>query len=247
MTTMPAIPVAQRSRVKEPDHAETEGCTRQCVQIPASAATFAGFRQWATSGAVPEHVRVAFLNREIYLDMSNEEPESHVGVKTEIARVLSTLVRDLKLGKYYTDGVLVSNEPAGISNNPDGVFLSKESLRSGLVRFVLREGEPGRYKEIEGVPDWIMEIVSDGSAAKDTEELRQAYHRAGIKEYWLVDARGEVLVFQILQWRKKGYGNAPKRQGWQRSRVFPRAFRLNRQRDDLGLWEYTLEVRRGGA
>jgi Uma2 family endonuclease len=111
------------------------------------------------------------------------------------------------------------------------------------VRLVPRAGQTERYREIEGTPDWVLEVLSDSSVEKDTEKLRGAYHRAGIPEYWLVDARGEEVVFQILHWRKTGYAAARVRDGWQHSRVFGRSFRLERQRDDLGLWEYTLHVR----
>lgn len=73
--------------------------------------------------------------------------------------------------------------------------------------------------------------------------FRAAYHRARIPEYWLVDARGESINFQILRWHEDGYRPAPKRRGWQRSRVFGCSFRLVRKRDELGLWEYTLQTR----
>jgi Uma2 family endonuclease len=215
---------------------------RLCVRIPVSAFTLAGFRDWATSDAFPEHVRASFIDQEIYLDMSNEDPETHVGVKTEIVRVLANLNRDHELGKFYGDGLLVTNEAAGVSNNPDASFLSRECLQTGRARVVPREGKEGRYIEIEGSPDWVLEAISDSSVEKDTKRLRAAYHRAGITEYWLIDARGGDVVFQILHWRKTGYAAAPVRDGWQRSRVFGRAFRLLRQRDAFGLWEYTLEV-----
>jgi len=220
-----------------------EQADRWCVRIPTSASTLKGFRAWALSNEFPEQVRVAFIDQVIFIDMSNEDPESHVGVKTEIAIVLGPLNRQLKLGKFYSDGVLVSNEAASLSNNPDASLLLRESLRSGRVRLVPREGKPDRYTEIEGTPDWVMEVLSDSSVEKDTIQLRAAYHRAGIDEYWLIDARGETLDFQILHWRKSGYAAAPKRDGWQRSRIFGREFRLERQRDEFGLWEYTLHVR----
>lgn len=213
------------------------------VRVPAGALTLDGFRAWATSDAFPEHLRATFIGGELFLDMSNEDPERHVGVKTEIARVLATLVRDLKLGKFYADGVLVTNESAEVSNNPDASFLSSATLRSRRARLVPREGDEGSFREIIGTPDWVLEVVSDSSVEKDTQTLRRAYHRAGIPEYWLVDARGEEVVFQILYRRKSGYVAAPAQQGWQRSRVFGRSFRLLRQRDDFDLWEYTLEVR----
>src|SRR5262249_12109278 len=100
-----------------------------------------------------------------------------------------------------------------------------------------------RYREVEGTPDWMLEIVSDSSVQKDTQQLREAYHRAGIPEYWLVDARGDDVAFQILYRRKNGYAAAPLKDSWQGSRVFGGSFRLVRQQDEFGLWEYTLEVR----
>ncbi len=216
---------------------------RLCICIPTSALTLEGFRDWATSNDFPEYVRAAFIGEEIYLDMSNDEPDAHVGVKGEIARVLMNLNRDLKLGKVYADGVLITNVKARVSNNPDASFCSREAFQTGRVRLVPRKNQPERYREIEGTPDWVLEVLSDSSEEKDTAKLREAYHRAGIPEYWLIDARGEQILFQILSWRKTGYAAAPVRDGWQRSRVFGRSFRLERQRDEFGLWEYTLHVR----
>src|SRR5205807_2279951 len=106
------------------------------------------------------------------------------------------------------------NEAAGVANNPDATFISWAGLEKGRVHLVPRTGAQGQYIELEGTPDWVLEIVSDSSVEKDTRLLRTAYHRAGIREYWLVDARGPELVFQILQWRKAGYAAAAKRGGW---------------------------------
>ncbi len=215
---------------------------RLSFRIPASALTLAGFRDWATSDDFPQHIRAAFIDREIFIEMSNEEPQTHVAVKDEISRVLMNLNRELKLGKFYGDGVLVSNEDASVSNNPDASFFTLESFRSGRVRLVPKEGKVGKYREIEGTPDWVVEVISESSVRKDTEQLRTAYHRAGILEYWLIDALGEEIVFQILNHRKNGYAATPLREGWLRLRVFDRDFRLERQRDAFGLWEYTLHV-----
>jgi Uma2 family endonuclease len=213
------------------------------LRIPSSAFTLAGFRAWVKSDEFPENLRVTYVDGEIYLDMSKEGLETHVAVKAEVCRELMNLNRELKLGKFYTDGALVSNEEAGVSNNPDGVFVKKRSIQSGRVRLVPGDEPRGDYMEIEGTPDWLLEVISKSSVKKDTKKLHDAYHRAGVPEYWLIDARGEEIDFQILRWRKKGYVVAPVRDGWQKSRVFRREFRLLRQRDDLGLWEYTLAVR----
>ncbi len=89
----------------------------------------------------------------------------------------------------------------------------------------------------------MLEVISDSSEQKDMIRLREAYHRAGIREYWLVDARGEEIVFQILSRRKNGYVAVATQEGWQKSKVFGRAFRLDRALDPVGLMEYTLSVR----
>src|SRR5437763_16321654 len=43
-------------------------------------------------------------------------------------------------------------------------------------------------------------------------------------------------------WRKSGYVAAPNKDGWQRSRVFGRSFKLNRKPARQGLWKYALLV-----
>jgi Uma2 family endonuclease len=207
-----------------------------------SAFTLAGFRAWTNSGALPEHLRVAFLGNEIYVDLSEEALETQVAVKMEVARVLMDLAREDKLGKFYGDGTQVVHVRANMASQPDSTFLSRESLRSGRVRVVPRDGVKAQAIEIEGTPDWVLAVVSNNSVQKDTQKLREIYHRAGITEYWIIDVRGEDIVFQILEWRDSGYALASRRAGWQRSRVFGQAFRLERRQDELGLVEYRLHV-----
>jgi Uma2 family endonuclease len=105
------------------------------------------------------------------------------------------------------------------------------------------EGAKGGYTEIEGVPDMVLEIVSDSSVRKDTRRLIEAYWEGGIKEYWLVDVRGERLDFNIYRHAPKGYVVTRKKDGWLKSQVFGKSFRLTRQEDEFGNPEYTLEVR----
>ena len=155
-----------------------------------------------------------------------------------------TAKRDVPHGKLelieYESKTVGTNRKANVSNNPDALAVLWTSLETGKVRYVAHEG---RELEIEGSPDWILEIVSDGSVFKDTVQLRKAYHRAGVDEYWLFDARGTDVDFQILHWRKNGYWVAPVQGGWLRSRVFGRNFRLTRKRDRRGGWKYTLAVK----
>lgn len=75
---------------------------------------------------------------------------------------------------------------------------------------------------------------------KDKRDLRQAYHPAGNREYWIVDARGAEVEFRILHWRKSSYVAASDVDGWQHFRVFGKQFRLIRNRGRRGEWRYEL-------
>ncbi|NOZ40252.1 MAG: Uma2 family endonuclease [Planctomycetes bacterium] len=103
--------------------------------------------------------------------------------------------------------------------------------------------EEGKHIDLYGTPDWVCEVVSDSSVKKDTKRLRQAYHKAGIPEYWLIDARGEEIDFRILVWQEGGYVEAEDIDGWRRSPVFDCQFQLTRSRNRVGNWRYDLSRR----
>jgi len=210
------------------------------LHIPPDIHTHAGFRRWALSEECPEKLRVFFWQGEVWLDMSKEEIRTHAAVKTELAGVLTNLNEDLDLGNFYINGVLVSNEEAKVSNNPDMVGVFWESLESERVRYIERKG---RENEIVGSPDWTLEIVSKGSVTKDTKQLRQAYHAARVKEYWLIDARKDDLEFRVWVWKPKGYQAAKTTEAWTASPLFGKSFRLTRSTDRRGAWRYRLEAK----
>lgn len=164
-------------------------------------------------------------------------------MKTEITSVLAAFVKQEKMGRFFADGMLLTNVGGSVSNNPDAAFVSRASFEAALAKPVPRKGAEHLYRELEGTPDWVLEIISDGSVKKDTVHLREAYHRAGIPEYWLVDGMGDAIDFHILLRRKNGYVAAPIKDGWQRSKVFGRSFKLERELNEFGLWEYTLRMR----
>jgi len=210
--------------------------------VPASAHALDGFREWALSESFPERGKITFVAGELIFDMSPESVEEHSEVKTEFSRVLAALVRERKLGRLHIDGVLITNKAAGVSNEPDALFLSKETLKSGRLIFTPEKGRPQSSKEIVGTVDWVLEIVSPSSRRKDTELLREAYFKAGIPEYWLANALGEDVDLQILVAGKDGYVAVDPRNDWLASPTFGCSFLLTRERDDDGFWQYTLHV-----
>jgi Uma2 family endonuclease len=211
--------------------------------IPASAvASYKGFCKWIDSGAAPEKVRFSYMDKEVIIDMSPEELETHNKVKQAINLTVGDLNRLLDLGEFYPDGAQLSNDAAGLSTQSDAVFVSWRSFKLRKARLVPRKGFPGQFMRIEGTPDWVMEVLSRTTVSKDLKRLRKKYHRAGIREYWIIDARGDEILFEILVHRRKGYVAVRMKDGWQRSEVFQQSFRLIRWRNRMGWWSYKLEV-----
>lgn len=204
--------------------------------------TLEEFRRWACSDGFPERGRIDYIAGRIEVDMSPEDLYRHGTLKTEIVGVLYNRVKRTKIGDLFVDCTRISSIEGDVSAEPDVVFVSHESIDAGRVKLVPKaSGEPGRYIEIEGAPDLIVELVSDSSVAKDTTRLPEAYFKAGVPEFWLADARGEDLVFRIHRRGPSGFEPAETDDdGFQRSAVLGCRYRLERHVQPSGRAEYDL-------
>jgi Uma2 family endonuclease len=166
-------------------------------------------------------------------------------LKTEVVGVLWQQIKAAGLGQLYSDRTRVSSPAADFSVEPDVVFISESSLDSGRVRPVPKAGGGSdRYIELEGPPDLVVEIVSDGSVHKDTERLPAAYYRAGVPEFWLIDARRDDLFFRVHRRGPVRYEPAKADQdGYQYSAVVPGWYRLDRSRNARGRTVFDLRVK----
>lgn len=216
------------------------------LEIPALR-DLADFRRWATSDTFPETGRIDFVAGRIEVDVSPEELHTHGKLKIELVRVLANRVRELDLGELYTDRARVSCPEADLSVEPDIVFIAEDTLDTGRVRLVPKvTGEEDRYVELEGAPDLIVEIVSESSVRKDTKRLPRSYWQAGVREFWLADARREQLFFRIHRRGNSAYEPAPvDDESYQYSAVLGAWYRLDRSRNVRGRWQYTLREKPG--
>src|SRR5262249_35449427 len=178
-------------------------------ELPRWVVDHKSFRRWATSGELPDHGWFSYLDGTLWVDLSMERWNQNQ-VKGQIAAVLTLLVQVLASGRYIADRMLITNVAAGLSTEPDGGFVSHESLRRKRAR--LRKGDES--VELVGAPDMVLEVVSPTSVDKDTEILPQLYWRAGVQEYWLVDPRGGQVAFDILQHGSTGLCPIYRRVGW---------------------------------
>lgn len=212
------------------------------VSVPASAWTHDGFRSWVKSDRFPRQaVRATYVEGEVFLEMAPDSIESHNKPKTAITIGLGRLVEEEDLGELYSDRALLTLPAANLTTEPDACFASWSTFESERLKLLPRANRDDDYAELEGVPDLVVEIVSDSSIRKDLVRLRAAYALGGVREYWLVDARGPEVSFEILLLSDGAY---PERgePGPQRSPVLGRAFTLARTRNRMGRWSYRLEV-----
>ena len=212
------------------------------VEIPLNLRSLEDFRRWALSASFPERGRIDFLAGRIEVDMSPEDFFCHGVLKTELIGVFMKRVKRDSMGYLLTDSTRVSCPNADLSVEPDIVFVSHRAIATGQVRLIAKaSAEPGRYIELEGPPDLVVEIVSDSSVGKDTRRLPAAYAQAGVGEFWLIDARGRELRFEIHHLHNAAYMAAQRdTDGFQSSTVFGCMFRLDRTLTHEGHWSFDL-------
>ena len=212
------------------------------IIVPRRAMTLEGYVEWAASEDFPETGSISYIDGQVYIDMSPANVNSHQFLLGEVGRVLQNLVAELDLGEFYPDRSLLTNKDVELSTEPDAAFASWATLESGrLVHAPAVKGGP--LFHIVGSPDWVLEVMSPTSRRKDSRILREKYHEAGIAEYWLIDATGEEIDFQLLLHGPTGYSPVAPVGGWLASKVFPRQFRLTREHNRAGNWRYTLHTR----
>lgn len=214
------------------------------LRVPEEAFTYEGFHRWLDSGEFPETGRIDYLAGDVEIDMSPEDLYTHGIAKTAIASALHQLVAG-KLGEVYVDRARISSRFAGLSVEPDVVVVLFDTLKTGRVRYVpAAVQEPDRFSRMEGAPDVVIEVVSDGSQTKDLKRLPPLYAKTGIPELWVADARGGKVKFQIHMLEEGKYVLVKAdAKGWMPSPRLGLSFRLLRLQSPISTPYFVLEHR----
>ncbi len=90
-------------------------------------------------------------------------------------------------GKVYDAPIEVILADWANPVQPDIVFITKERLH--IIK----------RSRIEGAPDIIVEVLSPSNWITDRREKFQAYAKAGVREYWLVNPWARVIELFVLR------------------------------------------------
>lgn len=208
------------------------------MDIPNWVIDHETFRRWARSDAFPRRGQFFYLDRKIWMDLARETV-IHNQIRVAFIAVVGALNLAEKLGRFVGGRMMLTHVAAGLSCEPDGMFISNAAFERGLA--TLPEG--GASLEIIGTPDMTLEVASKTSVEKDTVALKDLYAKAAIAEYWVVDSTVETPQLEIYRLAAGKYVAARKHDGWVKSNVFGRSFRLTCKKDAHGVSQFNLETK----
>ena len=212
------------------------------IRIPEGLTTLPKFLRWLDTTDLPEKLPIRFYQGEVWVDLM-EELFSHNQIKTALGITLGGLIAEEDLGLYTTDGMFFANDDAELGTTPDAMFISNASLAAKRVRFAAGKKRGATATRVVGSPDLVVEIVSPSSEDDDTAWLMAAYHNAGVLEYWVIDARDEDIQFDIYTRTPREYTPGRKQDGWVKSGILGKSFRLLTKKAKSSYQRFTLEVR----
>ena len=145
--------------------------------------TYADYRRW------PEDERWELIDGQAYA-MSPAPTRGHQAMVVELVRQIANALLD---------------KPCELYVAPFDVRLPKTGEADDQVDTVVQPDIAVVCDErklddagCRGAPDWIVEVISPRTAARDHGEKRDAYERAGVPEYWLVHPTDLTLMIYRL-------------------------------------------------
>ncbi|MBM9502404.1 Uma2 family endonuclease [Leptospira sp. 201903071] len=121
---------------------------------------------------LPEGTLAELLDGEIFM-VPAPIPE-HQRISGELHFYLMQFVRKNQNGITLASPIDVLLDEYNVVQ-PDLIFIAKE--RSSIIQ----------RTRVEGAPDWVAEILSEGNAYHDLKTKKKLYEKHGVKEYWILD------------------------------------------------------------
>ena len=150
-------------------------------------------REWTYKNylGLPEGgpLRYEVIDGELYMTLASNI--RHQEILGTLYRLIGNFIASASapMGKSFPapcDAIL-SADPLQVVQ-PDLVFVS--STRANIVT----------ERNIQGVPDLVVEILSEGTMIRDRKEKFRLYERFGVPEYWIVDQMDDsVSVYRLAK------------------------------------------------
>lgn len=147
------------------------------------------FHTYAEYAAWPDDVRYELIDGIAYA-MDPAPTRRHQEVALELARQIADALEGSPCRPYIA---------------PFDVRLPRADEADGKIDTVVQPDisvicDKAKLDErgCRGAPDWIVEVLSPGSAGHDQVVKRELYERVGVREYWLVHPIDKVVTIYLL-------------------------------------------------
>ncbi len=113
-----------------------------------------------------------------------------------------TVLHQRLVGRLFRwlDGFVIPRDLGEIFFAPLDVILSWNDIVQPDLFYVSRERATiSTGKNIQGAPDLVVEVLSQGTRTLDEKSKLWSYERHGVAEYWMVDGSSQtVMVFRLF-------------------------------------------------
>lgn len=131
---------------------------------------------------------------ELYM-MTPAPSTRHQRISRNLEYAFWNYVQEHNLGEVLYAPCDLVIEPGATPVQPDILFISRERLE------IITE------KNVSGVPDLLVEILSAGSSRHDRVTKFKLYEQAGVPEYWLLDPDTRTIeVFALRETKYQLWG-----------------------------------------
>lgn len=121
---------------------------------------------------LPEGTLAELIDGILY--MSPSPVDKHQRIITRLISQIFSYCEQHNLGEVFTAPFDVYLDEHANAVQPDILFIAKANLS-------IIQGH------VHGVPDLIIEILSEGNPTHDTKRKKDLYEKFRVKEYWIID------------------------------------------------------------
>lgn len=140
--------------------------------------------------AWPDDFRCELIHGVVY-DMSPAPVIEHQVLVGKLHLCLASLV-----GKRGGGGP--GGQECTVLLSPVDVVLAEDTVVQPDLIVVCDAHKLANGKNVQGAPDFVLEVLSPSTAAKDKREKRSLYEAAGVREYLIVDPIGHYAELHTL-------------------------------------------------